>query len=444
VPAAGGRPTSLSRQIGALALPAFASLIAEPLFLLIDSAIVGHLGVVQLAALGVAGAVLSTVVGLAIFLAYGTTAAVARRVGAGDANGAARYGVDGCWLGLGVGAVAVAVLEPAASLLVGAFNASPGVTELATGYLRIAALGLPALLVGMAATGMLRGFADTRTPLAVAVAMQSVNALLNVVLVYGVGAFPGLGLPGSAVGTAIAQWLAGLAFVVVMVRVARRAGTSLAPDLPGVVQAAQASAPLIVRTLTLRIALLLTVVVAAAVSPAAVAAHQVATNVWGLLALALDAIAIAAQTLTGQALGAGDALGVRALTRMMTWWGFGAGVLLGLFLLAGHQVVPALFTADPAVRTLLATVLLVQAVWQPVNGVVFVLDGVLIGAGDARYLALAGGVTLAVLVPLALLVWHTHAGLTWLWWAFGAFMAARFVTLLLRAQSTAWMRLGAR
>lgn len=444
MPPAGNRGASPARQIGALAVPAFATLIAEPLFLLVDSAIVGHLGVDQLAALGIAGAVLSTVVGLAIFLAYGTTAAVARRVGAGDAGGAARYGVDGCWLALAVGAVAIAILVAGASPLVGAFDASASVAQLAAGYLRFAALGLPALLVGMAATGMLRGVADTRTPLAIAVAMQSVNALLNLMLVYGVGGWDGLGLTGSAVGTAIAQWLAGLAYLVVMVRTARRAGTSLAPDLPGVLQAAQASVPLIVRTLTLRIALLVTVVVAAAQSPAAIAAHQVAANIWGLLALALDAIAIAAQTLTGQALGAGDALRARALTRLMTWWGAGAGLVLGLLLLAGHRVVPALFTPDPDVRALLATVLLVQAVWQPVNGIVFVLDGVLIGAGDARYLAVAGVATLALFMPLALVVWHTEAGLTWLWWSFGAFMAARFATLLLRARGTSWMRLGAR
>ena len=435
---------SPARQIAALAVPAFATLIAEPLFLLVDSAIVGHLGVDELAALGIAGAVLATVVGLAIFLAYGTTAAVARRVGAGDPGGAARYGVDGCWLALGVGAVAVVILVAGGPWLVSGFDATEAVAGPAAGYLRIAAFGLPALLVGMAATGMLRGVADTRTPLAIAVAMQSVNALLNLVLVYGIGGWDGLGLPGSALGTVLAQWLAGFAYLAVMVRLARRAGTSLAPDLPGVLQAAQASAPLIVRTVTLRIALLVTVLVAAAVSPAAIAAHQVATNIWGLLALALDAIAIAAQTLTGQALGAGDAAAARALTRLMTWWGAGAGVILGLLLLAGHQVFPALFSPDPAVRALIATVLLVQAVWQPVNGVVFVLDGVLIGAGDARYLAVAGVITLGVFVPLALVVWHTQAGLIWLWWSFGAFMAARFATLVLRAIGTSWMRLGAR
>ena len=444
MPAVGDRAPSPSRQIGALAVPAFATLIAEPLFLLVDSAIVGHLGVDELAALGIAGAVLSTVVGLSIFLAYGTTAAVARRVGAGDANGAARYGVDGCWLALAVGAVAVVILVAGASQLVGAFDATEAVADHAAGYLQIAAFGLPALLVGMAATGMLRGVADAKTPLAIAVAMQSANAVLNLVLVYGIGSWDGLGLTGSAVGTALAQWLAGLAFLVVMVRAARRAGTSLAPDLPGVLQAAQASAPLIVRTLTLRIALLVTVVVAAAQSPAALAAHQVATNIWGLLALALDAIAIAAQTLTGQALGAGDAVRARALTRLMTWWGAGAGLILGLFLLAGHQVIPGLFSPDPEVRALLASVLLVQAAWQPVNGVVFVLDGVLIGAGDARYLAVAGVITLVVFGPLALAVWHTEAGLTWLWWSFGAFMVARLATLLLRVNGTSWMRLGAR
>ena len=197
-----------------------------------DSAIVGHLGVDELAALGIAGAVLSTVVGLAIFLAYGTTAAVARRIGAGDPGGAARYGVDGCWLALGVGAVAVAILVAGATPLVGAFGATDGVARLAAGYLRIAALGLPALLVGMAATGMLRGVADTRTPLAIAVAMQSVNALLNLVLVYGVGGWAGLGLTGSAVGTAVAQWLAGLAFLVVMVRVARGPARRWHPTSP--------------------------------------------------------------------------------------------------------------------------------------------------------------------------------------------------------------------
>jgi MATE family, multidrug efflux pump len=439
----GASPASPARQILSLAVPAFATLIAEPLFLLVDSAIVGHLGVDELAALGIAGAVLGTVVGLAIFLAYGTTAAVARRIGAGDPTGAASYGVDGCWLALVVGAVAVAILLSAAGTIVGVFGADAHVAELATGYLRIATLGLPALLLGMAATGMLRGLADTKTPLVIAVAMQGLNALLNLLLVYGIGDWPGFGLAGSAIGTATAQWLAGIAYLAVMVRLARRQRVSLAPDLPGVLQAATASGPLVVRTLTLRAALLITVIVASTISPAALAAHQVATNIWGLLALALDAIAIAAQTLTGHALGAGDAVRTRALTTLMTWWGLVAGVVLGLLLLAGHRVLPALFTPDLQVQDLLATVLLVQAVWQPVNGVVFVLDGVLIGAGDARYLAIAGVITLLVFVPLAALVWRAEAGLVWLWWAFGAFMTARLVTLVVRAHGTSWMRLGA-
>ena len=437
------RPASDRRAILALAWPAFLTLVAEPLFLLADSAIVGHLGTVELAALGVAGAVVTTLVGLCIFLAYGTTAAVARRVGAGDPTGACALGVDGMWLAVGVGLGLLVLVQATAPWLVGPFGAGPQVAEDATVYLRVSVFGIPGLLVGLAATGVLRGFADTRTPLIVAVVTQTLNALANVVLVYGIGAWPGLGLVGSATGTLISQTLGGVLFTIVVVRLARRHQVGLRPDLGGVLTAGRASVPLLVRTLTLRVALLMTTLVASGFGPAALAAHQVAFNVWNLLALALDAVAIAAQTLTGQTLGAGDADHTRRVTRVMIHWGIGAGVLLGLLVLAGHRLVPVLFTTDPAVRRLLAGVLLIAAVWQPVCGMVFVLDGVLIGAGDTTYLAWAGAATLLVFVPLALLVWRYSAGLTWLWWAYGAFMLARMVTLWWRARGDRWLRLGA-
>jgi len=431
------------RQILHLAIPAFLTLVAEPLFLLADSAIVGHLGTTQLAALGVAGTIVTTIVGLCVFLAYGTTAAVARAVGAGDGRRALQLGIDGMWLAVVVGVVSVGVLEVTARWLVEPFGAGPAVADDALGYIRIAALGVPALLVVLASTGILRGFADTRTPLVVTVITQLLNIGANLLLVYGIGSWSGFGLRGSALGTVIAQTLGAIAFAGVVVRLARRHRVSLRPDLPGVRASGATSVPLIIRTLTLRIALLSTVLVASGFGPAALAAHQVAMNVWNLLALALDAVAIAAQTITGQSLGAGDSSQTRAVTRVMLKWGVAAGVVLGILLVAGHRIIPALFTTDPVVRSALATVLLIAAVWQPVNGIVFVLDGVLIGAGDARYLALAGVLTLVVFVPLLVLVWRFDGGLPWLWWAYGAFMLARMVTLLHRQRGTAWLRLGA-
>ncbi len=434
---------STHRQILGLAVPAFLTLVAEPLFLLADSAIVGHLGTTELAALGVAGTILATVVGLCVFLAYGTTAAVARAVGAGRERQALHLGVDGMWLAIGVGLGSVIVLESTAPWLVLPFGSGAEVADDALAYVRIAALGVPALLVVLASTGILRGFADTRTPLVITVAAQALNVVANLVLVYGIGSWAGLGLTGSALGTVLAQTVGGLAFAGVVVRLARRHRVSLRADRRGVRAAGSASVPLIIRTLTLRVALLLTALVASTFGPASLAAHQVAMNVWNLLALALDAVAIAAQTLTGQTLGAGLADRTRALTRTMMGWGVGAGVLLGLALVALHTVLPDAFTRDPAVRSMLASVLLIEAVWQPVNGLVFVLDGVLIGAGDARYLALAGAATLVAYVPLLIVVWRADAGLTWLWWSYGVFMLARMVTLVVRERSDAWLRVGA-
>jgi putative MATE family efflux protein len=424
-------------------VPAFLALVAEPLFLLADAAIVGHLGTPELAALGIAGAVVQTAVGLCIFLAYGTTASVARRVGAGDARGALTQGVDGMWLAVLLGLVTTVAGVPLSAWLVGLFGPQPDVDGYATTYLRLAFLGVTPLLVMLAATGVLRGLQDTRTPLVVAVVGNVVNVALNYLLVYGLD----LGIGGSALGTDVAQLASAAALVVVVVRAARREGASLRPDLAGVSRAAHAGAALVVRTLTLRASLLVTMYGAAALGSTAVAAHQLAMTIWTFLAFALDAIAIAAQALTGRSLGAGDLDGTRAVTRRMVQWGWWSGVVTGLALAAASPVLGLLFTEDAAVRDLLVPVLIVAAVFQPLAGVVFVLDGVLIGAGDGRYLAWGGIVVLGVFAPLALLavqVGEAEAGLLRLWVAFGAaFVGSRAVVLLHRARGTTWMVTGA-
>ncbi|MCZ4499421.1 MAG: family efflux transporter [Marmoricola sp.] len=427
------------REILRLAVPAFLALVAEPLFLLTDSAIVGHLGTSQLAGLGVAGAVLTTLISLCIFLAYGTTAAVARRLGAGDLRGALAHGVDGIWLAVGIGAVITIAGLLGTPWLVGLFDVVPATAHQAETYLRIGITGAVPLLVMLATTGILRGLQDTRTPLVVAVVGNLANVALNLWLVYGLG----LGIGGSALGTVVAQVGSAAALLVVVLRAARRYGVPLRPTLSGVRGAGAAGVPLLLRTVTLRASLLIMTYAAASLGDADLAAMQIAMTVWTFLAYSLDAIAIAAQAITGRYLGAGDLDGARALTRRMLRWGLGAGVVTGLALAVVAPFLGPLFTPDAGVRDLLVGALLVAAAAQPLAGVVFVLDGVLIGAGDGTYLAKVGVLVLLAFAPAAW--WATAGGgtLVWLWAAFAvAFMGGRCVVLVARERTTAWMTVG--
>ncbi|MFF5502687.1 MATE family efflux transporter [Streptomyces roseolus] len=432
-------PRRHDREILSLALPAFGALVAEPLFLMVDSAIVGHLGTPQLAGLAIAGALLSTFVSVFVFLAYATTAAVARRVGAGDLSSALRQGIDGVWLALLLGLAVIAVALPLAPWLVEVFGASATAAPYATTYLRISLLGIPAMLIVLAATGVLRGLQDTRTPLYVAIGGFAANGALNLGLVYGAG----LGIAGSAWGTVIAQCGMAAAYLVVVVRGARRHGASLRPDAAGIRASAQAGVPLLVRTLSLRAALMIATAVAARLGDTEVAAHQIILSLWSLMAFALDAIAIAGQAIIGRYLGADDAEGARQVCRRMIQWGVVSGVVLGLLLVLSRPLFIPLFTGDPAVRSTLLPALLVVALSQPISGVVFVLDGVLMGAGDGPYLAWAMLLTLAVFAPAALLVPVLGGGLTALWWAMTLMMAVRLATLWFRMRSGRWIVTGA-
>ncbi|GHB65844.1 MATE family efflux transporter [Streptomyces cirratus] len=432
-------PRRHDREILALALPAFGALVAEPLFVMADSAIVGHLGTPQLAGLGVAAALLTTAVSVFVFLAYATTAAVARRVGAGDLQAAIRQGMDGIWLALLLGAAVIAVVLPAAPWLISLFGASDTVTPYAVTYLRISALGIPAMLMVLAATGVIRGLQDTRTPLYVAIGGFTLNGVLNLALVYGAG----LGIAGSAWGTVIAQCAMAAVYLVMVIRGARRHGATLRPDAAGIRACARAGAPLLVRTLSLRAILMIATAVATRLGDADIAAHQILLSLWTLLAFALDALAIAGQAIIGRYLGAGDIEGAKALCRRMVRWGIIGGLVLGLLVILARPVFVPLFTSDPLVKDTLLPSLLVLAVSQPVCGIVFVLDGVLMGAGDGRYLAGAMLLTLAVFTPAALILPGLGGGLTALWWAMTLMMVVRMATLQLRARSGRWLVAGA-
>ncbi len=431
--------TAHDREILRLAVPAFGALVAEPLFLLSDSAIVGHLGTAQLGGLGVAGQALNTLVYLCVFLAYGTTAGVARQIGAGDMRAAIRQGIDGMWLAVAIGAALIAAGWPLVPWIVDAFGASPVVTPYAETYLRVSLFGIPSMLLVLAGTGVLRGLQDTRTPLLVSIGGFSANLLLNAVFVIVLG----WGIAGSAWGTVLAQTGSAAVYAAIVLRAARRHGAPVRPDLDGLRTAATAGFGLLVRTAALRVVLIVGTSIAARMGDAEIAAYQVGFQVWTLLAFALDAIAIAGQAITGRYLGASDISGTRAVTRRMVWWGIACGIAFGVGVLIVRPWLPGLFTPDGDVRHLLFASLLLVAVLQPVAGVVFVLDGILIGAGDGAYLAVTTLVATVVFLPAAVVLYRADAGLLGLWTAIGLWMLTRMLTLGLRARGDRWLVTGA-
>ncbi|MCJ1714999.1 MATE family efflux transporter [Curtobacterium sp. VKM Ac-2922] len=424
---------AVDRDIVRLALPALGALVVEPLFLMTDTALVGHLGATPLAAVGLASAVLQTVTGLLVFLAYSTTPAVARALGGGDRRAAVHAGIDGMWLALGLGVLLAVVGWPLAGPLVSLFGADAAVSDAATAYLSVSLIGLPGILVVTASTGLLRGLQDTRTPLVVATIGFVANGLLNALLIYGLG----WGVEGSAAGTVIVQWAMAAVYVVIAVRAARAVGAPLRPGTSGVARALRSGAWLFLRTASLRVAMLATIGVAAGLGTTGLATTQVGLTVFSTLAFALDALAIAGQALVGHALGARDADRVRLVTTRLVVLGIGGGVLLGALTLAASGVLGPVFSDSGAVRGALPLVLALIAAGMPIAGYVFVLDGVLIGAGDARYLALAGGLNLVVYLPL---LWAFGDGLAALWAVFSfGYIGVRAVTLGVRAHRPGWI-----
>ncbi|AQP48922.1 hypothetical protein BW730_16885 [Tessaracoccus aquimaris] len=430
---------SLTRRILSLAVPAFAALLAHPLMLLADTWIVGRLGTVELAGLSIGSGLLLTVVGLSIFLAYGSTAVVARFVGAGDARRGLEMGVQAMWVAAALGALLAMAMWPLAPWLSTALGAGPDVLPFAVDYLRWSLPGLPGMLVMLGATGTFRGLSDATTPLVMSIGVAALNLLLNLVFVFGLG----MGIAGAALGTAIAETVLGATAASIVTVKARRRGARLAPAWADMLHSLSVGFPLWVRTLLLRAALLLTTYVAAAQGAAALAAHHITMNVWNLLAYALDALAIAGQTIIATALGAGDRDEARVFTTKMIRWSIGAGVLLGLAAIALRGPIAAAFSTDADVRRIVGYLLLVAGGTLGLAGYVYLLDGVLIGAGDGPYLAKAGAINLAVYAPLALIgltLPHGLPALLWLWGAFTlGFMGARAVTLGLRAHGDRWL-----
>lgn len=426
------RRSRYDREIVGLALPALGALAAEPMYLLVDTAIVGHLGTRELAALALAATVLSSVVSLCVFLTYGTTARVARLHGAGAHAEAHAMAAQALWLAVAVGVAAACAMAALASPLVAALGGEGETARLAARYLRIAVLGVPMALIAFAAQGWLRGVGDLRTPLIVIVAANIANVVIEVVFVY---VFK-WGLDGSAWGTVVAQAGMGAAFVAILLRAA--AGVR-APDLRRIRSLVSIGLQLLVRTAALLACFVLATAVCARIGDATLAAHQMGFQLFIFLALILDAIAIAGQVIVGRALGAGDADEAYAAARRMLELALVAGVVIGVVLLVLIDVLPHAFTTDAEVIDRARAMWpLLCAMW-PVAAVVFALDGILIGAGDAGYLALAMVVAAAVFTPIVVLAGSIPA----VWLALNGLMAVRLATLGARFVGRRWARVGA-
>jgi putative MATE family efflux protein len=428
------RRSPYDREIVRLAVPALGALAAEPLYVLVDTAIVGHLGTPQLASLAIAATVLTTAFTIFNFLTYGTTAQVARLHGAGQEAEAARIGAQAQWLSLGIGgALTVAVLalaRPLAELM----GAEGEVADGAVTYLRIAALAAPAFMLASAGQGYLRGVGDLTTPLKILVAAHAVNVVLELLFVYGFD----WGLAGSAWGTVIAQAGMGLAFLAVQLR----AGWER-PHPARMRALMRVGAHIAVRTTALLGAFLVASAVLARVGAAALAAHQIAFQLFVFLALVLDALAIAAQVMVGRMLGAGDAAGARAAAARMIVLSAALGAMFGVVLLALGDAIPRLFTPDDAVVGQAREIWWLFAALMPLNGAVFALDGILIGAGDTRFLMWGMLAASAAYIPIALLALDRGWGITGVWWGLAALIAIRLATCGLRFASNRWALTGA-
>ncbi|RLK22915.1 putative MATE family efflux protein [Micromonospora sp. M71_S20] len=425
------------RRIAALALPALVVLAAEPIYVLVDTAVVGHLGRVPLAALAVGGTVLTLIAWLGTVVAYGTTGRSARRFGAGDRASAVAEGVQASWLALGVGVLVALGMQVGGGALARTLVGSPGeVTDAAAQWLRVAALGAPGLLLAAAGNGWLRGVQDMRRPLVFVLGPNVLSAVLCPLLVYPVG----LGLVGSAVANVVAQTICGALFVGALI--AERVSLRPHPRLIG--QQLALSRDLLIRGVAFQASFLSATAVAARFGAAAVGAHQIALQLWFFTALVLDALAIAAQSLIGAALGAGEDAAARDLARRIGLLGGVCGVAFAVLVAAGAGVVPGWFSSDPQVReqAMLAWPWFVTML--PLAGVVFALDGVLIGAGDVRYLRnLTIVAALGAFLPAIWLTYGLDLGLGGIWAGLTLFVVVRLVALLLRLRSGGWVVTGA-
>jgi putative MATE family efflux protein len=435
------RLTERDRRIAALALPALATVAVEPLYTLVDTGIVGRLGTGPLGGLALASVVLNTSFWIFNFLSFGTTSRTAFLTGRGEHRDAAMVATQGLWLagciGVPVGLV-LYVATPAVSRALGGHGA---VLRAATTYLHISAIGLPFILVALVGNGYLRGLSDTRTPFKVVLVANLVNVMLEVLFVY---VFD-LGVAGSAWGTVIAQVLSAGWFAVLIARRIGGTGAALSPVPREMRRLVVIGRHLFVRTGALLATLALATSVAARVDTPTLGAHQIALQVWLFVTLAFDGLAIPAQALTGTFLGAEEVGDARSYAARLLQLGGLLGVVAGVAIAAAAPVLPRAFTADGAVASRATAALIFVGVLQVPGAVLWVLDGVLLGASDFRFLQVSTSGALAAFVPIgaAVLTWH-QLGIAGIWVGLSVWILVRLAINYGRFRGTRWTEVASR
>lgn len=427
------------RSIISLALPALGVLAAPPLYLLLDTAVIGRLGAVELAALAAGTTIFSIVTTQLTFLAYGTTARASRAFGRGDAAGAVKEGIQASWVAVFVGLLLLGAILAGADTFARWLAPNPAISSEAAIWLRIAAFAIPLVLLTQAGNGWLRGLQNTRSPLYYVIGGLAPAALAIIPLVHF------FGLAGSALAVLMGECITASAFVVKLLKEARSRKLALRPEGRLIKSQLVLGRDLIVRSLAFQVAFLSAAAVAGRVGAEALAGHQVQLQLWNLVSLVLDSLAIAAQTLVGATLGGGSKESARWTGREVVKWSTLIALGLAAVFLAGRWFLPGWFTSDSAViDTMVAGPWWILVAMVPIGGVVFALDGVLLGAGDAAYLrnATVASVVLGFLPPVWL-AWYFGWGLTGIWCGLLAFMLLRLVFVTLRYRSDDWLRMGA-
>ena len=422
------------RVIGALAIPALGALAADPLYSIVDTAFVGQLGVAQLGGLSVGVAAFTASFWVFSFLAYGVTPRVARALGAGARQEAGAIGAQALWLALLLGGGVTAIGFFLAGPVVRAFGASEEVIRYAEPYLRIRALAAIPVLVAQVGQGYLRGAQDTKTPTVIVVAGAVANVIVGYLFIFPLG----WGIEGAAWAVVVCQGAAAAAFVVVLRK--RMTPASWGPNLTVMRSLLRVGGELALRTGSLVAGLTIATSIAARIGTTTVAAWQVAMQLFLLLSLTLDAVAISAQALIATHLGAGEPGRARAVGERLISLGVYVGVALGVVLLVSAPLLAGLFTDAADVERLATQLLIWVALLQPLGAIAFTLDGILIGASDTGFLALAMVGATVVFVASMLLLYGVDAGVWSLVGGMSAWMLVRAVTTVGRFRGTGWVR----
>ncbi|MFZ4719009.1 MAG: MATE family efflux transporter [Ilumatobacteraceae bacterium] len=424
----------LERRIVRLAIPALGTLAVEPVYVLVDTAIVGRLGTPQLAGMGIASIVLLNVVAVLSVLEY-VTPDIARARGAGDMDTARRTAAHGLWLSVLIGVPSGALLALVARPLCWLIGGRGDVLDHAATYLAISAIGLPFVLIGFLGHGVLRGHNDLITPLKIVVVANVANLILEILAVY----VWDMGIAGSAASTVVVQAAAAIAFLVAM----RRHLTKVEPAWRHYRPILNNGAHMAVRSVAMYTVWNVSTVIAAHLDAPTLAANQVMTQLFMFLALILDALAVPLHSLVAEELGAGHPDDAERIGRVSTRLSLWAAGLLGLALLALTPVIQRIFTTDPAVQSRLVGALFVLAAMQFPGAVAFALDGALIGARDMAWLARQAIRNLVAFVPLAAatVIWP-RLGLAGLWGAQMCWMTMRATVNWRRWLHLATLRFG--